>query len=169
MSDADFTRAVHFTLRYEGGYVHNPADPGGETNYGISKRAYPELDIAGLTRDDAIAIYHRDYWKAAGCDELAWPVSLAHFDCAVHSGISRATMLLQGLVGVSEDGQLGRETLEALASFSGGRGPVVVARQLVRERMRFLVRLERGKARWTFLAGFMDRVFDLACRIHDSP
>lgn len=47
---------------HEGGYVNHPEDPGGETNFGITKMTYPELDIAALTEDDAVAIYARDFW-----------------------------------------------------------------------------------------------------------
>ena len=38
-----FETAVNTTLQYEGGYVNDPNDPGGETNFGISKKAYPNL------------------------------------------------------------------------------------------------------------------------------
>ena len=58
-----FDYALDFVLREEGGYTNNPNDPGGETNYGICKRNYPNLDIKGLTRAQAIAIYRRDYWR----------------------------------------------------------------------------------------------------------
>ena len=47
---AGFDDAVEIVLQNEKGYVNDPADPGGETNWGISRRAYPHLDIANLTR-----------------------------------------------------------------------------------------------------------------------
>ena len=37
--------ASDWILQTEGGYVNDPADPGGETKYGISKKAYPTVDI----------------------------------------------------------------------------------------------------------------------------
>ena len=46
-----FKDAVDLVLLHEGGYVHDPKDKGGETNYGISKRAFPNEDIKALTRD----------------------------------------------------------------------------------------------------------------------
>ena len=58
-----FERAVARLLGDEGGYVDNPADPGGETKFGITKREYPQVDIAALTRAEAIAIYFRDWWQ----------------------------------------------------------------------------------------------------------
>jgi lysozyme family protein len=60
----DFKEAVADLIdNWEGGYENDPEDPGGETKFGISKRSYPSLDIAGLTRDHAIAIYYRDWWQ----------------------------------------------------------------------------------------------------------
>ena len=63
VTDMSFDRIIEFTLQEEGGYVNNPADPGGMTKYGISKRSYPNLDIANLTIDQAKAIYERDFWN----------------------------------------------------------------------------------------------------------
>lgn len=61
--NAQFGPAITFVLQHEGGYSNDPNDPGGETNFGISKRSYPDVDIKNLTREQAIAIYERDYWK----------------------------------------------------------------------------------------------------------
>lgn len=90
----DFETAVTQILKYEGGYVNDPSDPGGETNFGISKRSYPTLDIANLTVDDAKAIYKRDYWDACDCSTVAWPLSFVVFDCAVNQGVGAAKALL---------------------------------------------------------------------------
>lgn len=114
MSDA-FKRAVTEVLRHEGGYVNDPADRGGETNFGISKRSYPALDIKALTRDDAVALYHRDYWAPLKCDEMPYAVALALFDCAVNQGAGIAPKLLQRAAGVKTDGVIGRETLRAVS------------------------------------------------------
>ena len=48
-----FKDAVKIILKHEGGYVNDPVDPGGETNMGISKKAYPYLNIKELTKKDA--------------------------------------------------------------------------------------------------------------------
>jgi lysozyme family protein len=94
MTSDDFDRAVAVTMRFEGGYVNDPVDPGGETNHGISKRAYPDLDIKGLTKDAARAIYRRDYWDKHGCGRHAWKLSLYHFDACVNHGAARARKFL---------------------------------------------------------------------------
>jgi len=62
MTDDLINKAIAFIIKNnEGGYVNDPNDPGGETKYGISKRAYPTLDIKNLTLDKAVQIYRRDY------------------------------------------------------------------------------------------------------------
>jgi len=67
----DFQKAVDDLIdNWEGGYVFDPDDPGGMTKFGISKAAYPNLDIKALTRDGAVAIYFRDYWQKYNLDKL---------------------------------------------------------------------------------------------------
>jgi lysozyme family protein len=85
-----FAAAFAIVVGEEGGYVNNPADPGGETRYGISKRAYPNLDIAQLTLEEAKQIYQRDYWDKLNCDGMSWELALINFDCGVNQGISVA-------------------------------------------------------------------------------
>lgn len=113
----DFKKAVEFVLKHEGYYSNDSKDPGGETKFGISKRAYPSVDIKNLTRDDAIAIYYRDYWEALP-KRLPECVHSALFDCAVNTGISRAIKLLQGALKVKPDGVWGEKSNVALAKLS---------------------------------------------------
>jgi lysozyme family protein len=110
-----FETVVHMVLEHEGGYVNHPSDPGGETKYGISKRAYPEVDIAELTEDEAATIYKRDYWDRIKGDDLPAGVACAVMDYAVNSGISRASKALQSVCGISNgDGIIGPASLNAL-------------------------------------------------------
>lgn len=116
-----FDEAFDVVIGHEGGYVNNPADPGGATKYGISKRQYPHLDIEHLTLDQARAIYLRDYWGPGGCDTVPEPIRLHLFDAAVHSGPKAAVKLLQHAVGEVEDGILGPRTLAAVNSMPAPR------------------------------------------------
>lgn len=86
-----FKKSLTFTLKWEGGYVNDADDPGGETKWGISKRAYPEVDIKNLTPELASELYFRDYWVRSGCQELSFPFNTAVFDTAVNCGVGRAT------------------------------------------------------------------------------
>lgn len=101
-------------IGHEGGYISNPKDPGGETKFGISKRAYPGVDIKALTLAEAKAIYRRDYWDRARCDELPHGVAFDVFDGAVNSGIGQAIRWLQRAAGVADDGIVGPLTLAAV-------------------------------------------------------
>jgi len=90
----DFDKAIKFVLKWEGGYSNDPNDPGGETNFGISKRSYPELDISKLTLKQAKEIYYQNYWLKCGCDNLPYPFNIIVFDTAVNMGRSRAKEFL---------------------------------------------------------------------------
>lgn len=109
----EFKEAIKIVLKHEGGYVWDSNDSGGETNYGISKRAYPNLDIKNLTKREAIAIYKEDYWKKTRCDELPESYRLMIFDTAVNAGVFAATIILQRCLGVTPDGAFGPVTLAA--------------------------------------------------------
>ena len=111
-----FKEAVKVVLKHEGGYVNDPIDPGGETNMGISKKAYPDLNIKELTKEDAYGIYFRDYWKKAKCDKLPNNLQLIYFDMVVNMGKSRAVKILQEAItakGVPTDidGGIGPQTI----------------------------------------------------------
>lgn len=86
----DFRKALEFTLKWEGGYTFDPDDPGGETKWGISKRAHPDEDISLLTPERAAQIYADEYWEPLACDCLEFPVNVAVFDTAVNCGVDRA-------------------------------------------------------------------------------
>ena len=112
----NFIDAINRVLGIEGGYVNNPADPGGETNWGISKRSYPNVDIKNLTRDQAIDIYHRDFWEAAAGESMSPAVAYQVLDFSVNSGIGTAIRALQRAIGVADDGHFGAQSLAAMAA-----------------------------------------------------
>ena len=109
-----FDRCVEEVLRYEGGYVNDARDPGGETNMGISKRSYPGLSIKDLTRDEVIAIYRRDFWAPLRCPDLPPAVAFVVFDGGVNQGTTAAALDLQKAARVAQDGVIGPQTLEAV-------------------------------------------------------
>ncbi len=108
-----FDQAVELVLKHEGGYVNDPHDAGGETKYGISKRAYPHLAIKSLTEEQAKEIYKKDYFDKVKGDQLPDPVSVLVFDFAVNAGVSRSVKMLQESVGAIPDGIIGPKTLKA--------------------------------------------------------
>lgn len=122
---ATFEAAIDYVLANEGGLVNDPADPGGLTNFGISQRTYPGVDIRNLTRDEAAAIYKRDYWRY---DDIAdQRVATKLFDAHVNMGPVQAIRLLQLSLGTIEagpvvaDGIIGSYTIEAINAADPGR------------------------------------------------
>jgi lysozyme family protein len=151
---SDFNTAVELILKHEGGYVDHPEDPGGETKFGISKRAYPDLEIASLSEHDAKEIYREDYWNKIKGDELPFPLALLTFDAAVNSGRKRASKWLQQAVSAKCDGIIGDKTVES-AWVHYGRNPDSVVQSCAHARMQFLEGLRTFR---TFGTGWTRRV-----------
>ena len=156
MSDR-FEMLVDIVLAHEGGLVTKEeavqrGDPGGETNFGISKRAHPDVDIANLTVDDAKGIYYIDYYSHYMDEFYSARVALMLFDFGVNAGVSRATRFMQEVVGTAPDGKLGSKTLDAINGYD--------IRKLIRD---YGVKLgiyycEIGNE--TFLFGWFKRLMD---------
>ena len=114
-----FDEIIEITLEHEGGYVHDPNDLGGETNYGIAKRFYPDVDIKNLTKDQAKDIYKKDYWNKNKVDEIPDDLKHIYFDMCVNQGKGTAVKILQRATnakgaGLKVDGGLGPKTIGAL-------------------------------------------------------
>ena len=107
----DFIQCMTVILAEEGGLAHHHRDPGGLTKFGISQRAYPNLDIASLTREQALSIYRADYWMKINGDALPTGLDLLVLDTAINMGCLTATMMLQDALGITMDGQIGPITL----------------------------------------------------------
>lgn len=117
---------ISFVIGIEGGYVNNPTDPGGATNFGVTQRyldrarangftSFP-ASVADLTMAQAAALYQADEWAAIHGDQLPPALALLAFDTAVNEGPGRAVLILQQSLGVTADGVLGPGTLAAAAS-----------------------------------------------------
>lgn len=121
-----FPDFIERVLGHEGRFTANPKDPGNwtggrvgvgtlkGTNWGIAANSYPNIDIAHLTRAEAIAIYERDFWDAVRGDDLPPMLAFQALDVAVNHGPSRARRMLQLAAGVLDDGIIGPITLAAL-------------------------------------------------------
>jgi len=105
---ASFDLAIPITLAFEGGYIDSPSDPGGETNFGISKRSYPDCDIKNLTKEGACLIYKHDFWKYDGIGSQM--VANKLFDAGVNQGVHHAIKLMQETIGIAPDGKYGSLT-----------------------------------------------------------
>jgi lysozyme family protein len=108
-----FDRCLAFVLEEEGGYSDQSWDNGGPTNMGISKRSYPDEDIAHLTVGRVTAIYFRDFWTPAKCDLFPPAIGLWLLDTGILSGPGTAVRMLQRELKVVPDGVVGPKTVTA--------------------------------------------------------
>jgi len=116
--NSNFEKCLEMLLVHEGGYVNNPADPGGETNLGVTKRVWQEWvghdvsekEMRNLTPTMVAPLYKRKYWDACHADDLISGLDYCVFDVSVNSGVGRAVKLLQQTVGATPDGGYGSIT-----------------------------------------------------------
>lgn len=161
----NFDEAFDLTLSWEGGdRLHRvPGDPGGTTKYGISQRAYPDLDIPSLTLRKASFYARRDYWNAVRAEDLPPEIRWDVFDTAFNAGAHRAGKLLQRSINlcrqaqgvtdfIHEDGQIGPVTVQAAEGFDAER-LLRVYRAYRREH--YLALAETGRAQ--FIHGWLRR------------
>lgn len=146
-----FDEAFERTIGHEGGYVDDPSDPGGETKFGISKRAYPHEDIKGLTIMRAREIYRRDYWDRCQCDQLPAWIAGQVFDAAVNSGVRQAALWLQRAVGAQPDGAIGAKTI----AFARRADPGTAVARFNAHRLQFMTDLPAWPA---FSRGWARRI-----------
>lgn len=126
-------------LSVEGGFSTDKKDPGNFVNgvfkgtkYGISAQAYPDLDIANITKETANSIYYRDYWLASRCDLMEPVLAICVFDASVNMGVGRSIKILQKLLAVKQDGVFGPITEASLT----GRDQVKLAGLFTQERIK---------------------------------
>ena len=112
-----FDEIIEVVLEHEGGYVNDPKDPGGETNFGIAKRSHPDVDIKNLTKEGAKEIYKEVYWDKNKVESLPEELWHIYFDMCVNQGKSRAVKIIQRAV----NGKGGSLTVD------GGLGPMTIA------------------------------------------
>ncbi len=122
MAANNFQPCLDIILPLEGGLVNDPLDPGGLTSHGITlatlqhfyganKIATPQ-DVRDLTPATVAPIYFV-FWRAVHAELLPLGIDLAVFDWGINSGPANGVKGLQGVLGVSQDGLCGPQTLTA--------------------------------------------------------
>lgn len=152
-----FLKCISIILQHEGGYVNHPNDPGGETNFGISKRSYPKLDIKNLSKDQASEIYYKDFWTKLRCDELQSELLALHvFDMGVNAGTGRAAKILQRILLIKDDGVIGPITVRFANNFIDQKKLVSF---YIEKRIEYYNKIAKANIKLqVFLKGWLKRV-----------
>ena len=161
-----FDSAFEKTVGLEGGYCNDPRDPGGETKYGISHRAYPDLDIKNLTLEDAKLLYYRDYWIPMKLGNLVDPtIAEEIFDTGVNMGTGAAVQICQRAINflsaetIEVDGVMGPITIDKLNQWSRLDAQALFRALNGYQFMRY-VDIVKARGDHVFARGWMKRISD---------
>lgn len=161
----DYLRSFDRLIGHEGQYQNHHDDhgnwTGGQvgvgqrkgTKWGLSAATYPMLDIKALTREDAKAIYYRDFWCKLGGSAFHQALMYQLMDGSVHHGCWRAMQFLQRAVGAKDDGYFGPKTLAAVQAADLNDALMV----FLAERLDFMNDLSTWS---TFSRGWSQRIAD---------
>ena len=158
----EFLSAVERILADEGGYSSNPSDPGGATKFGISARSNPGVNIATLTRDQAVNIYWREWWLRFGFAQLPDAIGAKTFDLAVNIGAAHAIECLRRALRacdspVTEVGALGPTT-----TLAARRSNPIALMSALRSEAAGYYRLVAAKEKngAAFIKGWLNRAYE---------
>ena len=127
---SNWKKSFDLILEAEGGFSDDEHDKGnwlpdgrkGCTNLGVTQTVWEqwvgrpsnEKEMRSLTAAMVEPLYHRNFWDACKCDSLPTPIDYLVFDFAVNAGVGRSAKTLQSVVGTTQDGAIGPETLKAV-------------------------------------------------------
>lgn len=151
---------VDRVIAREGGakITNIPGDSGGLTKYGISQSSHPDINIAALTYDQAKDIYIKEYYTQPNIHLLPTYIQEYVLDFGVHSGPKTAIQFLQKVIGATQDGVIGNETLNKLVT----NDPTTITKAYIRERCLFLAKqVITQPTKLKFLVGWLSRVLSL--------
>lgn len=161
---AQASKLMPFLLKWEGGFVNDPADAGGATMKGVTLATFRKFygsdktvdDLKAITDTQWLHIFKTGYWDKCGADKiLSQSVANALVDWAYNSGPATAAKAVQKIVGVTADGIIGNQTLAAINSKN--------ARQLFSDikaaRTQFVENIVKNKPlQGKFLKGWKNRI-----------
>jgi lysozyme family protein len=124
---SDFGIAVERLLKLEGGFVDDPKDAGGATNFGLTLGFIQSFDsectvekLKEMTEKEACAIYQKYWWDKYSMGSINdQALASKVLDTFVNLGPNQATRIIQKAIndaGIPThiDGQFGPQTISAL-------------------------------------------------------
>jgi lysozyme family protein len=160
MRSSRFYHSVQFVLDHEGGLSKDPKDPGGTTNFGISQRAFPNVDVENISIDVAIGLYYDYYWMPLKCDYFGNGCATVLLDTAVNCGAHRASKWLQTTINlkaytqIKVDGSIGSQTIDAAHFLAPG----TLASGIIANRLEHYAKIDPDNR---YIDGWVRRVSEL--------
>jgi lysozyme family protein len=167
----NYLDAINKVLEHEGGYVNNPLDTGGRTNFGITQATYEkflgrklssaEADsvMKNMPKGNAVAIYKTMYWDAIQGDKIKqYAIAAIIFDQAVNRGVSAAVKQAQRILGLAQDGKIGPVTI---ATLNGVKDTDFIPKYLTESINAYKTIVANNPSQSVFLNGWLKRVESL--------
>jgi len=162
---------LDLVARFEGGFVDDPFDSGGATNFGVTlgflqsvKPGATVDDLRAITPQDARKLFEDEFIVKPKIDQLPEPLVPLAGALSVNAGAAQAVKIVQELAGVKKDGVIGPATLEAARN---------VQPEQLKERIDTFYRriVDKNPSQARFIKGWLNRnegAFQLANRIRGN-
>lgn len=166
MATSSLDSIIDVILKNEGGYVNNPNDHGGPTNFGVIQSEYSIYLGRPATIDDvkkmpiahARDIFKTKYYFKPKINLLPEAIQPVVTDACVLYGPKRAIIFLQKVINTGDDGSLGPATALAAETFVKSVGPNILINAYCDERIRFCEAIVRNNPTQSiFLKGWKNR------------
>lgn len=188
MKRPDYRLFVPFILRWEGGYVNDPIDRGGETNKGITRATFNALadTVLGIEPTDwafknmteaQAELFIKHYWDKATYNNSVHDQAIAEAITSWNWGSGRyGLMTFQRLLNdefgedLAVDGIIGAKTVNAANQI---HPPTLLSRMIARRERFFRDLAKMDPSQERFLKGWLNRLQDFADRhkkkLHSDP
>ena len=142
----NFEQCLALVLKSEGGYVNNPADPGGRTNLGVTQKVWEawvghpvdESAMRALGPADVAPLYKANYWDKIKGDSIDnQEVAEILADWVWMSGTVTPTKKVQKVLGIPQTGRFDSYTLSKVNKANG----YWLWQEIAKERFKFIANL----------------------------
>ena len=143
-----FERMIDKVFGHEGGYVNDPKDKGGATNFGVTRKTLSQHlgreatidEVRKLDKKTAYDIYRSEYYLKPKINSLPKEFQAIVLDHGINAGPAVAIRMLQNMIGVEADGQIGPKTIERAQQYLEEKGVQNSVNDYVNRRKNFYQR-----------------------------
>ncbi|WP_312999669.1 glycosyl hydrolase 108 family protein [Leclercia sp.] len=165
---------IDATIKAEGGYVNDPADSGGATNYGITEKVARANGYTGDMRSLPLAtakqIYRNEYLVKPGFADFPSEIAAELFDTGVNMGPATAAKFLQRAINALQgssltvDGKMGPATKSAVNAYLASRvnsASILLKALNCLQGVRYIEIVEKNPSQRKFVNGWISQRISL--------